>query len=269
MATTKSIQEMSSDEIKQEVKKAYAKVAQRKSEPEQSSGCCGPGTTSGCGTGSSAGCGPNSSSNLALNMGYDIENLPASATDSFAGCGNPVALASLKKGEVVLDLGSGAGLDVIMAARQVGNEGRVIGVDMTPEMLQKARENIEKLGLTNVEFRQGDIEDLPVENDTIDVIISNCVINLAPDKAKVFEESFRVLKPSGRLMVSDIVLNNELPPERRAEVATYTGCVGGAVLEKEYLQYIRNAGFEDVKVESKADFGYAASAKISAIKPKE
>lgn len=266
MTDTKTIQEMSPEEIKEEVKKAYTKVAQRKSEPAQDSGCCGPGTTSGCGTGSS-GCGPNQAGNLALSMGYDITDLPDSATESFAGCGNPVALASLKKGEVVLDLGSGAGLDVIMAARQVGDEGRVIGVDMTPEMIKKSTDNIEKLGLKNVEFRQGDIEELPVENDSIDVIISNCVINLAPDKSKVFRESFRVLKPGGRLMVSDIVLNNELSSEERAEVSTYTGCVGGAILESEYLQKIRDAGFEDVKVQSKASFGFAASAKIAAIKP--
>ncbi|MFW9955897.1 MAG: arsenite methyltransferase [Candidatus Thorarchaeota archaeon] len=267
MTNTKTIQEMTSDEIKDEVRKAYTKVAQRKSEPEASSGCCGPATTSGCGTDSSSSCGPSSRSNVALSMGYDIEGLPSSATESFAGCGNPIALASLRKGEVVLDLGSGAGLDVIMAARQVGDEGRVIGVDMTPEMIQKATDNIQQLGLTNVEFRQGDIEDLPVENDTIDVIISNCVINLAPDKAKVFRESYRVLKPGGRIMVSDIVLNNELPPEERAKVSTYTGCVGGAILEKEYLEHISNAGFENVKVESKASFGFAASAKIAAYKP--
>ncbi|UCE11890.1 MAG: arsenite methyltransferase [Candidatus Thorarchaeota archaeon] len=251
---------MSSEEIKGEVRKAYSRVAGRKAEEQsdrQASGCCGPETTSSCGP----------SSSLLDSMGYDTEGLPSSATESFAGCGNPVALASLRAGETVLDLGSGAGLDVFMAARQVGETGRVIGIDMTPAMLEKARMNVEKIGLTNVEFREGDIENLPVDDDSIDVIISNCVINLAPDKAKVFRESFRVLRPGGRLMVSDIVLEVGLPTGFRDEIATYTGCIGGAISEDEYLQHIRDAGFENVEVVSKAGFGYASSAKIAAYKP--
>jgi arsenite methyltransferase len=260
MTETRKVTEMSPEEIKGEVRKAYSKVAERSVKPqtpETTGGCCGPDSTSSCGP----------SGSLLDAFGYDTEGLPTSATESFAGCGNPVALATLKEGEVVLDLGSGAGLDVFMAARQVGETGRVIGVDMTPAMLEKARLNAEKLGLTQVEFREGDIENLPVDDDTVDVIISNCVINLAPDKGKVFRESFRVLKPGGRLMVSDIVLEANLPEGFRDEVATYTGCVGGAISETEYLQHIRDAGFENVEVVSKAGFGYTSSAKIAAYKP--
>jgi ubiquinone/menaquinone biosynthesis C-methylase UbiE len=200
-------------------------------------------------------------------MGYSIKGLPTSAIESFAGCGNPVAIAELKEGETVLDLGSGAGLDVFMAARKVGDKGRVIGVDMTPEMLEKANENAKAMNAANVEFRHGDIEDLPVADESVDVVISNCVINLAPDKARVFREAFRVLKPGGRMMISDIVLEKPLPKQVRDEIITYTGCLGGAILEKDYLDLMRRAGFVDVGVLTKSSDGQAASAKIRAMKP--
>ena len=256
--TAKQISEMTDEEIKDAVKKTYSQVAQR------SSSCCDPTQSSSCGpSGSSC------SESLAETYGYNVEGLPDSVTESFAGCGNPVALAGLKEGEVVLDLGSGAGLDMFVAAQKVGKTGRVIGVDMTQDMIDKAKENAIKLGLANVEFRLGDIENLPVEDESVDVIISNCVINLTPDKSKVFEGSFRVLKPGGRMMISDIVLEQPLPEKMKDDVTTYTGCVGGAILEEDYLQLMRDAGFERVEVVSKAGYGVAVSAKIAAYKPIE
>jgi SAM-dependent methyltransferase len=266
MAETKKVSEMSSKEIKEAVKDTYSKVAQ----PTGGS-CCGPTeaeqTAADCGP---SGCGPSSNPRMsyAESLGYSVTDMPESATESFAGCGNPVAIASLKEGEVVLDLGSGAGLDMFHAARKVGDTGRVIGVDMTPAMIEKAKYGAEQLGLENVEFRLGDIEDLPVDDGTVDVIISNCVINLAPDKGKVFREAYRVLRPGGRVMVSDIVLDAQLPQKVRDEVISYTGCLGGAILEEEYLQHMRDAGFEGVEVVSKTSFGQASSAKIAAYKPK-
>ncbi|MGY5874266.1 MAG: arsenite methyltransferase [Candidatus Thorarchaeota archaeon] len=256
MTENKQVSEMSDEEIKDEVKKAYSQVAQR------SSSCCGPTQSSSCGPSESS-----CTESLAETYGYSVEGLPASVTESFAGCGNPVALAGLKEGEVVLDLGSGAGLDMFVAAEKVGKTGRVIGVDMTQDMIDKAKENAVKLGFDNVEFRLGDIEDLPVEDESVDVIISNCVINLTPNKSKVFESSFRVLKPGGRMMISDIVLETPLPDKMKDDVATYTGCVGGAILEEEYLQLMRDAGFVRVETVSKAGYGAAVSAKIAAYKP--
>ena len=170
------------------------------------------------------------------------------------GCGNPIALASLKEGETVLDLGSGAGFDCFLAAGRVGSTGKVIGVDMTPEMLERARENARKDNIENVEFRQGDIEHLPVEDGCVDVIISNCVINLAPDKGRVFSEAFRVLKPGGRLMVSDIVLTKPLPEFVKNSIAAYIGCVAGASLREDYLEAMRQAGFENVTVQGETPF---------------
>ncbi len=246
MTETKRITEMNDEEIKEEVRKAYTKMAQ------PSGSCCGSSTRG----------------DYAKSLGYTVEDLPESVTDSFAGCGNPTALAGLKEGEVVLDLGSGAGLDVFMAARQVGPTGHVIGVDMTEAMINKAKENAEKLEATNVEFRYGDIEALPVDNESVDVIISNCVINLSPDKAKVFREAFRVLRPGGRMLISDIVLESSLPQEVRDQVASYTGCLGGAILKKAYLQHIQDAGFTNVRIVSEASFNVATSAKIEAFKPK-
>ncbi len=264
MTGMKKVSEMNSDEIKEEVRRTYSRVAGT----DVVSGC-GPKTRS-----SSSCCGTSTSTkvtrlNLANALGYDTEGLPASATESFAGCGNPVALASLKEGEVVLDLGSGAGLDMFVASEKVGPSGKVIGVDMTPAMISKAKKNAEELGITNVEFRFGDVEELPLDDDSVDVIISNCVINLAPDKRKVFSEAFRVLRPGGRLMVSDIVLSKPLPEEIRDEVVTYTGCIGGAILDEEYLQHIRDAGFNNVKIDGKAGASLhgAYSAYVHAQKP--
>jgi ubiquinone/menaquinone biosynthesis C-methylase UbiE len=170
------------------------------------------------------------------------------------GCGNPVAMASLKEGEVVLDLGSGAGFDAFLASPRVGKTGRVIGVDMTPEMLEKAMANARKGKFSNVEFRQGEIEKLPVEDHSVDVIISNCVINLSPDKEAVFKESFRVLKPGGRLMVSDLVLVKDLPDTIKESVEAYVGCLAGAIRKDEYLKFIKLAGFQDVKVISQSNY---------------
>ena len=252
---------MTPDEIKGEVKKAYAQVAQ----PTQSS-CCDSAESS-C-------CGPSDSSRVALleKLGYDGEvvvQLPESVTESYAGCGNPVALASLQEGEVVLDLGSGAGLDMFVASEKVGQSGRVIGVDMTPEMVEKARENAAKLGRTNVEIRLGDIEDMPVDDESVDVIISNCVINLAPNKAKVFTESFRVLRPGGRMMISDLMLEEPLPEDLQNEIAAYTGCIAGAVSIDEYEHLMREAGFTSIEVVEKVITPYRSvvSVNIAAFKP--
>jgi len=164
------------------------------------------------------------------------------------GCGNPVALASLKEGEVVLDLGSGGGFDCFLAARRVGKSGRVIGVDMTSEMLEKARANVKKGKYGNVEFRLGEIENLPVADSSVDVVISNCVINLSPDKERVFNEAHRVLRPGGRLMVSDIVLLGDLPDFLKNSVAALTGCVAGAMRKDDYIKVIKKAGFKDVSI---------------------
>ncbi|MDF1540309.1 MAG: arsenite methyltransferase [Candidatus Thorarchaeota archaeon] len=257
---TKKVSEMSPDEIKMAVRDTYAGLAGKS---DGDCGCGPPAAKSSC-------CGPPSESfqeSKLKEYGYSIEGLPASLTESNGSCGNPLALASLKEGETVLDLGSGAGLDAFFASQKVGESGKVIGIDMTPEMLEKARKNIDEMGVTNIEFRQGDIEALSVEDSTIDVIISNCVINLAPNKAAVFKESYRVLKPGGRMMVSDIVLKDTLPDSVRDEVASYTGCIGGAIPEEEYLQLMRDAGFIDVHVAEKAGYDIAVSAKIAATKP--
>lgn len=249
MGEGKRVSEMTSEEVKDEVRRKYARVAQ-------------PAAACSCGTCCSSG--PDL---LASDLGYSLDGGLADVAGSFAGCGNPVALAGLHKEEVVLDLGSGAGLDAFVAAGKVGDEGRVIGVDMTPEMVQRANENAARLGLKNVEFRLGDIEDLPVEDSSIDVIISNCVINLAPDKSKVFREAFRVLRPGGRVMISDVVLDGPLPQEVRDDVITYTGCLGGAIPEGEYLQRMHDAGFERVEIIRKTPYDLGSSAEISAYKP--
>jgi len=187
---------------------------------------------------------------VARTAGYsdaDLETVPEGANLGL-GCGNPVALATLRPGEVVLDLGSGAGFDALLAARAVGEHGRVIGVDMTAEMVEKARANAAKLHLSNVEFRLGAIENLPVADDSIDVIISNCVINLSPDKPRVFAEAYRVLRPGGRLLISDLVSLDELPASVRTSIAAYVGCIAGVSLKEHYLRMLRDVGFAQVEI---------------------
>ena len=183
-------------------------------------------------------------------LGYSAEELSAlpEGADSSLGCGNPQAIATLCPGETVLDLGSGGGIDCFLAARQVGETGKVIGVDMTPEMIERARENATKAGVENVEFRLGEMEHLPVANETVDVILSNCVINLSPNKRAVFGEAFRVLKPGGRLAVSDIVATAQLPDEVRNDVKLHVGCVAGAATIDEIRSILSGAGFQDIQV---------------------
>ncbi len=232
---------MKETEIKKKVREGYARIATKKIS------CCAP--TSSC-------CGGSLPETINKSIGYseaELGSVPDGANLGL-GCGNPVALASLKEGETVLDLGSGAGFDCFLAANKVGKAGRVIGVDMTPEMLDKARQNARKGKYGNVEFRRGEIEKLPVEDNYVDVIISNCVINLSPDKLAVFREAFRVLKPGGRLMVSDIVLLAELPDFIKESVAAYVGCISGAMLKDDYLGAIKSAGFKDIKVIEETNF---------------
>jgi arsenite methyltransferase len=236
---------MKETEIKKTVRENYGKIAK-----SNSSSCCS-GNTSCCGSNTAK-----IAKSIGKDIGYseaDIESVPEGANLGL-GCGNPIALASLKKGETVLDLGSGGGFDCFLASGRVGESGRVIGVDMTPDMLDKARENAIKGGYKNVEFRLGEIENLPVADGTIDVIISNCVINLAPDKKRVFSEAYRVLKPGGRIMVSDIVLLKSLPDFIQDSVKAYVGCLAGASLKNNYLTTIRKVGFKEVKVNEETVF---------------
>jgi arsenite methyltransferase len=241
----------------------------------------------GCGCGSSSCCSGSGNLNpedVSLDLGYsneDLKSVPEGANLGL-GCGNPQAIASLKPGEVVLDLGSGGGFDCFLAERQVGESGRVIGVDMTPEMISKARANAEKGGFRNVEFRLGEIENLPVADNSMDVIISNCVINLSPDKQRVFNEAFRVLKPGGRLAVSDVVASAELPDNIRKDMALYSGCIAGASLIADVEKMLHAAGFEKISVTPKDESktfirdwapgipitDYIVSANIEAQKPK-
>jgi ubiquinone/menaquinone biosynthesis C-methylase UbiE len=219
--------------IKEIVRKNYAKIAKKRSS------CC----SSSCCQGTVG------REKSYKRLGYPKEELRSLPEGVFSlGCGNPVALASLKEGEVVLDLGSGSGLDCFLASKRVGDSGRVIGVDMTPEMIDAARENARKGNYKNVEFRLGEIENLPVADGSVDVVISNCVINLSPNKNRVFEEAFRVLKPGGRLIISDLVLLSELPPAIKENADAYVSCISGAVKKEEYLNLIKQAGFQDVKV---------------------
>jgi SAM-dependent methyltransferase len=219
---------MDADEKKEVIKKKYQEIA------ILGSSCC---SSIGC-------CGNFSSVELSKSLGYseaDVQAVPDA--NMGLGCGNPLAIAEMKPGDVVLDLGSGAGFDCFLAAQKVGSSGKVIGVDMTPEMVEKAQANARKYGYLHVGFRRGDIENLPVEDSSVDVIISNCVINLAPDKEKVFREAFRVLKPEGRIYISDMVLLDELPEDLKNDHDLLAGCVAGALLKDEYLRLLKKAGF--------------------------
>ena len=226
---------METNDIKKIVRDAYGKAAQDRS------GCCGSGSSSCC---------PDTAEVLSRNIGYSTAELRNAPSDSNLGlgCGNPTAIASIKEGETVIDLGSGAGFDSFLASRKVGDKGMVIGIDMTPAMLDKARENAQKGNYRNVEFRLGEIENLPAGDNTADLIISNCVINLSPEKEKVFKEARRVLKPGGRMIISDIVLTENLPKKVISSIYAYVGCVGGAVKKDLYLELIKNAGFTEVEI---------------------
>lgn len=226
---------MKGTEIKKVVREDYAAVARG------ARSCCG--STCSCNEGELV-------QTVSKDIGYSDEELKSvpDGANMGLGCGNPIALASLVEGETVLDLGSGGGFDCFLASNKVGQTGKVIGVDMTPEMLEKARGNAEKGGYRNVEFRLGEIENLPAADNSVDAIISNCVINLSTDKKQVFGEAFRVLKPGGRLMISDIVLLKELPDFILNSVAAYSGCISGAMLKDAYLEMIKEAGFQNVKI---------------------
>jgi SAM-dependent methyltransferase len=260
------------DQIRQQVRAAYGAVARA-----ESGGCCAPST--GC-------CAPSDqdvAELLSRGIGYSAEETAAvpEGANLGLGCGNPQAIAALKQGETVLDLGSGAGFDAFLAARQVGAEGTVIGIDMTPDMVSKARANAVKGGYANVDFRLGEIEHLPVADATVDAIISNCVINLSPDKAQVLREAFRVLKPGGRLAISDIVTTAPLPQAMQQEVALYTACVAGAASVDELAAMLTEAGFASIRIAPKdasREFirhwapgrgveDFIASASIEAVKP--
>jgi arsenite methyltransferase len=246
--------------IHESVRKYYAAQA-------RSSGSC-------CGAEPNSCCGP--AQNNVLYPEELITNLPEDVANFSLGCGDPISLAGLKPGETVLDLGSGGGLDCFLAAHQVGEDGHVIGVDMTPEMLSRARTSATRMGIHNVEFREGYLESLPVEGGSVDVVISNCVINLSPDKPKVFSEVFRALKPGGRMAVSDIVTNGPLPESVQKDMQAWGACVAGALDMKDYTHGLKEAGFIDIQVQPKdgsgdplpsLPVGQPFSATISAQKP--
>ena len=261
--------EVKHDEIRQAVRRQYDQVAE----------------SEGCGCGGPVCCGETTTSadTLSQALGYSADEtaLVPDGSNMGLGCGNPQAIANLKVGETVLDLGSGGGFDCFLAARQIGDSGHVIGVDMTPAMVSKARANADKGGYRNVEFRLGEIENLPVADEAVDAIISNCVINLSPNKPRVFAEAYRVLKPGGRLAISDVVAFAELPDDIRRDMALFTGCMAGASLITEMEEMLKTAGFQQIHVapkdESKSfirDWApgtpvtdYVVSATIEAIKP--
>jgi arsenite methyltransferase len=233
---------MNDKKIRGIVKERYSQIA------KQSCSCCSQAEPC-CPA-------PDLAEHIGRTIGYGEEELQSVPEDANLGlgCGNPVALASLREGETVLDLGAGAGFDCFLAANKVGKTGKVIGIDMTPDMVEKAEENAKKGHYENVEFRLAEIENLPVETGSVDVVISNCVINLSPDKKKVFQEAFRVLKPGGRLMISDLVLLKDLPESIKKSVRAYTACIAGAMKREEYLKVIENAGFQQVEVQGEDFF---------------
>ncbi|GAB4143315.1 MAG: arsenite methyltransferase [Bacteroidia bacterium] len=226
------------EEIKQMVREKYGKIVEN----------AGAGTNGSC-----CGCGPTCGDGTYTIMSEDYTQLEGYTKDADLelGCGIPVASAAMKKGDVVVDLGSGAGNDCFVARSIVGEDGRVIGIDMTEGMVKKAKENAQKLGYNNVEFRTGDIENIPMTSNLADVVISNCVLNLVPDKQKAFAETFRILKPGGHFSISDVVLNGELPLALQTAAELYAGCVSGAIQENEYLQIIRNTGFTNIRVDKR------------------
>jgi arsenite methyltransferase len=224
-------------ELKEAIREKYGEAATRAAAGQPKSGCCG--TSSGCGD-------PITSD---LYQTSETAGLPRAAIDASLGCGNPTALIDLESGQTVLDLGSGGGIDVLLSARRVGPSGKVYGLDMTDEMLALARENQRKAGAANVEFLKGDIEHIPLPDNSVDVIISNCVINLSSDKPRVLREAFRVLKPGGRFAVSDVVVRGQVPAEIRRSVELWVGCVAGALEEDEYRAFLTSAGFSDITVE--------------------
>lgn len=250
---------MAQEKIRQSVRDTYGKIANAGGIERETNGdvsCCGPSVAAEESTGESCGCGCGaediSAEDMQVLMGYSKEAL-ASAPDGAnmgLGCGNPVALATLKPGETVVDLGSGGGFDCFLSAKAVGETGSVIGVDMTSDMVTKARGNAEKVGTKNVEFRLGEIEHLPIADNTADIIMSNCVINLSPDKLSVYREAYRVLKPGGRLAISDIVATAALPQKIQEDLALVAACVGGAATIDDTEELLREAGFKDIKIKS-------------------
>jgi SAM-dependent methyltransferase len=239
---THEVPKMTEDEIHKVVRDRYAEIA-RTGRPIPELGCCGTERVK-----------------IAERLGYEADQIAAAPDEANlgVGCGAPLGAAGLRVGETVLDLGSGAGFDAFLAAREVGETGKVIGVDMTLEMIERARRNAETAGYRNVEFRAGHIEALPVESDSVDLVISNCVINLVPDKAAVYREIARVLRPGGRMVISDVVLDAPLPAFVAESVAALTGCVAGAALRQDYLQTIAAAGLVDIEVVSDKSFGEMA-----------
>src|SRR2546426_546649 len=256
------------NDIRTAVRKRYGAIA------EGRGGCCGSGASgaaaSCCGDAHAAGAGAEAACGTA-NLGYSAEEKAAipEGANLGLGCGNPIGLAEPRRGETVLDLGSGAGVDAFLAAREVGPEGRVIGVDMTPAMIDRARANASKGGYANVEFRLGEIEHLPVPDASVDLIVSNCVVNLSPEKDRVFREAFRVLKPGGRMLVSDLVLEEPLPKETRESIEAYVGCIAGASLKEDYLGFIHAAGFQNVEIAREGRYGNepVTSVQVRAVKP--
>ncbi|NMB84914.1 MAG: arsenite methyltransferase [Methanothrix sp.] len=232
---------MKEKEIKRAVKEGYARIAKQATSYYASRGCCGCSDVS---------------EEICRRLGYSEEEIQAAPPESNLGlgCGNPVSLATIKEGEIVLDMGSGAGFDCFLASTKVGSSGKVIGVDITSEMVDKARANARKAGYSNIDFRQGDLENMPVADNYVDVVISNCVINLVPNKKMVFKEAFRVLKPGGRLAVSDVVLQRELPDFVKRSTEAYIGCLAGAIMKEEYLEIIKNVGFQDIRVVAESSF---------------